>query len=708
MILYAQFDTLSGLVLDTCDYLDGSYADSACCITAGVTDSVYCIFQRKDSVYCRGLVYSPTTVPETRPDTWNLLGMLNDANSSGKHPYVERFGPSRIWATYRDSTGTMMGSCITIKRASRVINALGYDWEGMTAVSSTNASRKDWPVLSTGDVVVWSESTDYGWKLKAKVKDSLLTLTAAGDTNCKYGHVLAETSVADGPSTNKTRIRYLWTQQVKADTWAAQCTPQQDVKVSNADGNVTRYNNGAKLILGPGDTLRNVYRTNAGALYYARKYDDPGAGWSSQSIVSSGETPAIAKDWQGWLWVADRSTSAKQIRVQYRKVGTTVWTDHLAYECSAGASQDVVGPPSIVTALNDPDDADLTCAYVAFPVYSPGAKSSYSYVVMVKVDSSAVVYTDTLHNIKNLTDSFPCLSVRDNSGEGYYLHLVYQENGDVRYRKSTGTDEPNQTSKVAWSDTFSLSGGSSTARHPVVAAGSDSVRTAWAEGSTPAIKARNQAAGSSYNQWGSAFTVSSSPDTICDYPTISQGDSTIIAWHKYLTEQNPEIIACVNFGTKLNISSSSQASKYGHVVFEMHQGTPVIHTVWTEDLSTNYSEVGYKRWQLGVQGGGGGGQSATRLDPTIQPRLYPAQPNPFNHRTTIRYQVNMAGLTRVNIYDATGRLVRQLARNNLEPGTYTATWDARDNRNRNSPEGIYFVRLESPNYQESRKLVLTQ
>jgi hypothetical protein len=328
---------------------------------------------------------------------------------------------------------------------------------------------------------------------------------------------------------------------------------------------------------------------------------------------------------------------------------------------------------------------------------------------MVKVDSSAVVYTDTLHTISKLTDSFPCLSVRDNSGEGYYLHLVYQEDGDIRYRKTTNTDKPSVTSKASWSDTFMLSGGSATARHPVVAAGSDSIRTAWADGATPVIKARNQAAGSSYNTWGSTFTVSNSPDTSCEYPTIGLGDSVIVAWHKFASPTDPpEVIACINYGTKLNISSSTEPSKYPHVVFEMHQDTPTVHTVWTEELSTNYSEVGYKRWQLGIQGGGGGGQSAARLDPSLQPRLLPAQPNPFNRRTTLKYTVNMAGLTRVSVYDATGRLVRRLTKTRLEPGTYTTTWDAKDNRNRPTPEGIYFVRFDSPNYRESRKLVLTQ
>jgi hypothetical protein len=42
------------------------------------------------------------------------------------------------------------------------------------------------------------------------------------------------------------------------------------------------------------------------------------------------------------------------------------------------------------------------------------------------------------------------------------------------------------------------------------------------------------------------------------------------------------------------------------------------------------------------------------------------------------------------------------------PGIYTLTWNARDDRQRQLPRGVYFVRLETPNYNEARKLILTE
>jgi hypothetical protein len=65
-------------------------------------------------------------------------------------------------------------------------------------------------------------------------------------------------------------------------------------------------------------------------------------------------------------------------------------------------------------------------------------------------------------------------------------------------------------------------------------------------------------------------------------------------------------------------------------------------------------------------------------------------------------------MTRVSIMDITGRRVRNLLTMPQKPGIYNLTWNARDDRARQLPRGVYFVRLETPNYHEARKVVLTE
>ena len=232
----------------------------------------------------------------------------------------------------------------------------------------------------------------------------------------------------------------------------------------------------------------------------------------------------------------------------------------------------------------------------------------------------------------------------------------------------------------------------------------------WTEGSPGGILALGQKAGAAFNSWGSAVDASTAPDTDCDWPTVAKGCSTVVCYQKQMSPTNTDIVCRINFNPSntINVSNTSNSSTYGHVVFELHHDSfPVLQAIWTEVLSQNYAEMGYKRWQLGLSGGGGA-QSASVFNPAISPRLFPAAPNPFTGRTCIKYQVSMSGRTRITVFDVTGRTVRTLVDGMQKPGVYSTSWDARDGRSRTLARGVYFVRLQSPNYSESKKVVLAR
>jgi hypothetical protein len=58
-------------------------------------------------------------------------------------------------------------------------------------------------------------------------------------------------------------------------------------------------------------------------------------------------------------------------------------------------------------------------------------------------------------------------------------------------------------------------------------------------------------------------------------------------------------------------------------------------------------------------------------------------------------------LTRLTIYDLLGREVTTLVNEQLKPGSYEVEWDAS-----NYPSGVYFYKLSSGNYSETKKLIL--
>jgi hypothetical protein len=76
-------------------------------------------------------------------------------------------------------------------------------------------------------------------------------------------------------------------------------------------------------------------------------------------------------------------------------------------------------------------------------------------------------------------------------------------------------------------------------------------------------------------------------------------------------------------------------------------------------------------------------------------------PNPFNPVTTIRFTVGNPERTTLRVYDILGREVATLIDDDLAPGTYTKQWDASG-----QASGVYYYRLSSGGFVETRKLVL--
>ncbi|MCU0372962.1 MAG: T9SS type A sorting domain-containing protein [Ignavibacteria bacterium] len=82
-------------------------------------------------------------------------------------------------------------------------------------------------------------------------------------------------------------------------------------------------------------------------------------------------------------------------------------------------------------------------------------------------------------------------------------------------------------------------------------------------------------------------------------------------------------------------------------------------------------------------------------------RLYENYPNPFNASTVIRFSLQKRGMTRLNIYDITGRLITRLIDGITEPGENSVAFSAE-----NLASGIYFVELISGADKSVRKIVL--
>ncbi len=84
-------------------------------------------------------------------------------------------------------------------------------------------------------------------------------------------------------------------------------------------------------------------------------------------------------------------------------------------------------------------------------------------------------------------------------------------------------------------------------------------------------------------------------------------------------------------------------------------------------------------------------------------RLYTNYPNPFNPRTVIKFDVARTAPVSLKVYNILGEEVSTLVNENLSPGTYSATFDAGT-----VGSGIYFYRLETSGFTETKRMMLVK
>jgi hypothetical protein len=88
---------------------------------------------------------------------------------------------------------------------------------------------------------------------------------------------------------------------------------------------------------------------------------------------------------------------------------------------------------------------------------------------------------------------------------------------------------------------------------------------------------------------------------------------------------------------------------------------------------------------------------------TMLSKVYP---NPFGSFLDIGYQVSKSCKLRLGVYDATGRLVKNLTRGVHNAGYYNMVWNGCDSAGRKVSAGVYFIRLETDDYKLIKKAVL--
>ena len=142
-------------------------------------------------------------------------------------------------------------------------------------------------------------------------------------------------------------------------------------------------------------------------------------------------------------------------------------------------------------------------------------------------------------------------------------------------------------------------------------------------------------------------------------------------------------------------------------VWEYIGGTAApLTTFWCVEAVPAAGLVRFGTYGRGIWDYATGGATAAEESPAADTAGLANWPNPFNPRTTIRFELLEAASASLAVYDADGRRLATLRDGPCAAGEYRVEWDGRDERGQALASGVYFVRLDTGESRESLPVTL--
>jgi hypothetical protein len=90
----------------------------------------------------------------------------------------------------------------------------------------------------------------------------------------------------------------------------------------------------------------------------------------------------------------------------------------------------------------------------------------------------------------------------------------------------------------------------------------------------------------------------------------------------------------------------------------------------------------------------------------VRNRLFQNYPNPFNSTTIIRFDVTDMTWGKLSIHSIMGQEIALIAQGPFSEGTHKLGWDGKDTLGRDMPTGMYLLRLTTPEYSQTIRMLM--
>ena len=120
-----------------------------------------------------------------------------------------------------------------------------------------------------------------------------------------------------------------------------------------------------------------------------------------------------------------------------------------------------------------------------------------------------------------------------------------------------------------------------------------------------------------------------------------------------------------------------------------------------ETFSFDLSEIANITFSEGVSI-----EDMTTIVNSIPVELLKNYPNPFNPRTTIAFELNSKGKTKLEIFNLKGQKVKQLVNKDLDFGRHEFVWNGKNDDNQDVASGVYFYSLTHEKKSFVKKMIV--
>lgn len=81
-------------------------------------------------------------------------------------------------------------------------------------------------------------------------------------------------------------------------------------------------------------------------------------------------------------------------------------------------------------------------------------------------------------------------------------------------------------------------------------------------------------------------------------------------------------------------------------------------------------------------------------------------PNPFNPQTQIEFALPKQEFVKLKVFNVLGQEIKSLVSGIINAGIHKVIWDGKDKNNQSVSSGVYFYRLETGNFRQTKKMLL--